>query len=485
MPSIDPRIPLGVQATQVDSPMATLAQLFQLKNLQAQQEFDRERLALTRQQQDRLSQQAAVEAEERQRTRTNREALDRAYSQAVTVDEHGRLKIDRQRLTAHLPGSLIPDVLRELDTDEKSALDIQTALMDLAAKRQKHLGSAAATIRAAGYDPQLFQIQVRGARDLGAIDRHTAERLLALSDPAQIQGVVDSYIQQAGIEEDLAQVETVDAQGRKVTTFVPKRAGVSYPAPPKETTPAAPGTLADFVERYAREQRRPVESLSTTELTRLKAQFEAAGRAPTADPRAAERRAGLVEAVLANPELYDKLTPSDIGDIAPDLAARGFTGFGRRLSDGAIKQMAESRSAIASLRDLRQVLRDNEQYIGPVAGLAAMNPYSKARQAQADIDRVRQRVGKALEGGVLRKEDEEKYKRILATLQDTPATAIYKVDQLIEDIERDLTNFAEEQRRAGRRVSEPTRANGPKVGERRRINGQLAEWDGKGWKAVQ
>ena len=45
---------------------------------------------------------------------------------------------------------------------------------------------------------------------------------------------------------------------------------------------------------------------------------------------------------------------------------------------------------------------------------------------QADVDRARQTVGKALGGGVLRKEDEDKYKKILATLNDTPETAVYK-----------------------------------------------------------
>ncbi len=168
------------------------------------------------------------------------------------------------------------------------------------------------------------------------------------------------------------------------------------------------------------------------------------------------RRRRLVKAVLDNPELYDKLTPSDVGDIAPDLAEAGFAGFGRRLSDGAITKMSESRSAIASVKDLREILKANEQFIGPLAGLQALNPYSKGRQAQADINRVKQRVGKALEGGVLRKEDEEKYKKILATLTDTPETAIYKTDQMIEDLERDLSIFIEEQRAAGRRVTSPT-----------------------------
>jgi hypothetical protein len=161
----------------------------------------------------------------------------------------------------------------------------------------------------------------------------------------------------------------------------------------------------------------------------------------------------LVNAVMDNPALWDGLTPTARTSIAPELAKAGFSGFGKPLAEGAITKLSDSRSAISSLKDLRTTLQENEQYIGPVSGLQALNPYSEARKAQAKIDLVKQRVGKALEGGVLRKEDEEKYKKILATLQDTPTNAIAKVDQVIDSLQRDLDTFIEEQRRAGRKVN--------------------------------
>jgi hypothetical protein len=180
--------------------------------------------------------------------------------------------------------------------------------------------------------------------------------------------------------------------------------------------------------------------------------------------KGSETNSALVGAVLENPELYDRLTAKQIGEIAPALNAAGFKGFGKTLTEGAITKIAESKSAVASLRDLRQTLLDNEQYIGPVAGLQALNPYSDARKAQAKIDLVKQRVGKALEGGVLRKEDEDKYKKILATLRDEPSTAISKVDSIIETLERDLETFVESQRSAGRRVNETKPTTSKKVG---------------------
>ena len=51
---------------------------------------------------------------------------------------------------------------------------------------------------------------------------------------------------------------------------------------------------------------------------------------------------------------------------------------------------------------------------------------------------VRQRIGKALEGGVLRKEDEEKYKKILPTITDDRGTSDSKIRGLRGALERDI-----------------------------------------------
>jgi hypothetical protein len=122
------------------------------------------------------------------------------------------------------------------------------------------------------------------------------------------------------------------------------------------------------------------------------------------------------------------------------------------LSDTAVKEITQTKSALASLNVLEQKIKDNLQYVGPITGLQALNPFSPARKVQADVDRVRQTVGKALEGGVLRKEDEEKYKKILATLTDTPETAIYKIQALKDTLNRDIQAYEDAQRSSGRYV---------------------------------
>ena len=162
----------------------------------------------------------------------------------------------------------------------------------------------------------------------------------------------------------------------------------------------------------------------------------------------------LVASVIANPELFNQLTATEKGRIAPALNALGFTAFGKPLSATAVKDITQSETALEGVKELKQIIQDNEEFIGPIAGLAKINPYSKARQVQADIDRVKQRVGKALEGGVLRKEDEDKYKKILAQITDTQETALYKVNQIIVDIEREIEAYKNNYALAGYGVRE-------------------------------
>jgi hypothetical protein len=123
-----------------------------------------------------------------------------------------------------------------------------------------------------------------------------------------------------------------------------------------------------------------------------------------------------------------------------------------RLSDTAITKINDTNYAITSLQDLRAKIQTNIDQIGPITGLEALNPWSEKRQLQADIDRVRQTVGKALEGGVLRKEDEEKYKKILATITDTPETALYKIDALISSIQTNIEDYKSLQSSSGKYV---------------------------------
>ena len=178
------------------------------------------------------------------------------------------------------------------------------------------------------------------------------------------------------------------------------------------------------------------------------------------------RVSDTAQAIIDNPSLFDDLTPTVRGKIISELQSARYdtSNLGTKsLSDTAIKEISQTQKALDDLGGLRTTILQNTKYIGPIKGWQMLNPWSKARQVQADIDRVKQTVGKALEGGVLRKEDEEKYKKILATLLDTPETAIYKVDALLSSIQRDIEIYKSLQQTGGRSVD--VRAPLQKAGE--------------------
>ena len=146
--------------------------------------------------------------------------------------------------------------------------------------------------------------------------------------------------------------------------------------------------------------------------------------------------------------------PQDIRNMVVSEASRQDVQFNKQLSDSAIKEITQSQKALDELDTLESVLNQNLEYLGPISGYQSLNPWSESRKVLSDIDRVRQSVGKALEGGVLRKEDEEKYKKILATITDTPDTAIYKIQSLRSTIEKDIENYKNNQQMSGRFVGD-------------------------------
>jgi hypothetical protein len=182
---------------------------------------------------------------------------------------------------------------------------------------------------------------------------------------------------------------------------------------------------------------------------------------------------------------------------------------GRPVTSGDAGRIADFDTSLDDLNVLTQELgiTGTKSKIGADApnwftDLTGWGLSEDAKSRQATVDRVRQVIGKALEGGVLRREDEEKYKKILPTIGDPPAVAKAKLQGLWQAIEKrrqttidalsdaghDTAKFAARAPRvraepgAGGAAPATQSASGPKVGERRMINGQMGEWDGKGWK---
>jgi len=105
---------------------------------------------------------------------------------------------------------------------------------------------------------------------------------------------------------------------------------------------------------------------------------------------------------------------------------------GKTLPAGALEDLANSQEALALLPELEGLITESGSAFGPLEGpLRGLNPWDKTGQgAKSTIQLVKQIIGKGLEGGVLRKEDEYKYERILPKLGDTESTVANKIDLL-------------------------------------------------------
>lgn len=132
--------------------------------------------------------------------------------------------------------------------------------------------------------------------------------------------------------------------------------------------------------------------------------------------------------------LYDLKTGQWI--VGPKVATGTTSGTvgggGKPVSSATALNLADSQAAMKMLTSLSSTINSQKSLFGPVKGrISGANPYATQAQAvQATINATKQIVGKYLEGGVLRQEDEVKYEKILPKLSDTPAVALSKLNQV-------------------------------------------------------
>jgi len=109
---------------------------------------------------------------------------------------------------------------------------------------------------------------------------------------------------------------------------------------------------------------------------------------------------------------------------------------GKMLTSGVVNKISEVQQGLDLLDDLQKEYEQSKEAFGPIIGnIRARIPWdNKGQAAKATIRTVRQIIGKGLEEGVLRKEDESKYREILPKLGDTRATVEAKIDRLRETL---------------------------------------------------
>lgn len=102
---------------------------------------------------------------------------------------------------------------------------------------------------------------------------------------------------------------------------------------------------------------------------------------------------------------------------------------GMKLPPDKVLQVQQGAHLPNMLDDIETTLTKNQTIMGPVSGRAgAVNPYdTTAQSVDAQFRSAAQAFGRYMEGGVLRKEDEDKYRKMFPQLTDTPEVAKNKL----------------------------------------------------------
>ncbi len=126
-----------------------------------------------------------------------------------------------------------------------------------------------------------------------------------------------------------------------------------------------------------------------------------------------------------------------------------------QLGEVYVKNLSDARNLPSVVSNLENVVNQNEALFGPVRGnVGGANPYDEEAQAvDAQLRAARQLVGKFMEGGVLRKEDEAKYKKLLPDLGDKPAVAKEKIAILKQLLSQQYESYINDFRGSGYDVS--------------------------------
>lgn len=145
-----------------------------------------------------------------------------------------------------------------------------------------------------------------------------------------------------------------------------------------------------------------------------------------------------VQAILAGGgKMSDATAYLSLVKTMQDLKGNGATT--KPMNSTSAGVVSDTQQGIKTLGDLSGSIAGSNAN-NPILGkLRGMNPLDTNAQAlQAQINAARQIIGKAMEGGVLRKEDEVKYAKILPTMTDTDAVAQAKIQYIQQQLAQKL-----------------------------------------------
>jgi hypothetical protein len=389
---LDTNIPLMAQAPRSFDPMAAFAGALQLRG---QVEANR---ALAEQRQT-LADQRRMLIEKAQREEAAAEQL--------------------RGLTSWTPETVYPIIGPEAGAKVlKGIADFQTAQLKSGDEVRGSMLTRLAAIKALpeSMRPEAWDLAVKDYAGRGLID------------PKQIGTYSPELIEQ--YERELLGPEKTATIGLARDTFNENRRHneTTEAQAAANAAPKAGSFEAHLDGIAARKGLKSGRQLDPRTVLQEKARWEAAGRAPQSD----------------NQPLVAVMGPDGKAVLVPRSQAVGKTPAniretGRQVTSGDAGRLAELDTSLDDIGALRSTLTQTKGATGAAARVGVSLPNvvtevtgwgSSAKQRQATIDRVKQVIGKALEGGVLRKEDEYKYEKILPTIGDPNDVAMAKLDGL-------------------------------------------------------
>ena len=413
---LDPNIPLSARGVTMRSP---------LERLMAVEELDLRREAAAAQAEQRL----AIAEERRLRAQALQQAQDATRARGEAFKQGGGVRKGTLDWATQNAPDQVPWFTEFFDTADKRAAEIGELRNKLNDARLNHLGHLADGILSRGATPEAVQTGLALYQEQFPDDAEQVAQLgqrLQGMAPEQVRGFLEQQREAAPFwrEKQGKNTPQVVAPGG---ALVDDAGNVLYTAPAKVETPAA-GTFADFLASYAQDKGRTVAQLSPSQKLQAKAQWDAAGRAPTSDSEP-------LIAVMGDDGRPVLMRRSEAEGRTPASNREQ----GRPVTSGDAGKIADIDTSLDDLKVLDQVL-SGPKATGVESRVRATLPDranelssgwgTEAKQRQAVIERVKQVIGKALEGGVLRKEDEAKYARILPTIGDTPQVAKSKIEGL-------------------------------------------------------
>lgn len=365
-----------------------------------------------------------IEAPQIERERKAKEASDAqvAESRELTLGQQRRDVNDRENFDKAMGAGSRQRTLEALKDRPELYAKAQEHFTSIDTTMKKLMGDVAAGVADFGYTPDAAIAGLDDLIEQGFDERKLEQYRAAIQqNPESVKQIVDSLLAQSPDPRHQAMAKPKPlVELNKDTSLYDPNTGQTVAQGPQSPPPREPNpTEASLAAAAAAGDPEAVKALEL-----LRAQ-----RPPQREPK------GATFWVIRNnkPIRVTDATYQE-GDLPASTREQG-----RPVTSGDANRMADLNTSLDDVEVLTGVLGGVSGSTGTSAKVGAMLPNwvteltgrgVSAKQKQATIDRVKQVIGKALEGGVLRKEDEAKYEKILPTIYDPPAVVTTKLDGL-------------------------------------------------------